>query len=91
MAEDDDDVVPYCVAAGAVDNLVTFLTSRGQLADATTVAQSAAEGSVTKPSTKSLDVNGSGSGSKKDELERQGDRWQTIDKIATIILISLLS
>ncbi|KAK3740724.1 hypothetical protein RRG08_048968 [Elysia crispata] len=74
MAEDDDDVVPYCVAAGAVDNLVTFLTSRGQLADATTVAQSAAEGSVTKPSTKSLDVNGSGSGSKKDELERQGDR-----------------
>ncbi|RUS73072.1 hypothetical protein EGW08_019169 [Elysia chlorotica] len=84
MAEDDDDVLPYSVAAGDVDQLVTFLTSRGQLADATTIAQSAAEGSITKPSTKSKDVNGSSSGSEKDNFEGEGDRLieETMNNLA---------
>ncbi|GFS08154.1 WD repeat-containing protein 17, partial [Elysia marginata] len=71
LAEDDDDVVPYSVAAGAVGQLVTFYTSRGQLADAATVAQSASEGSITKPSAK--DVPDNNSSSKKDKLEKEGE------------------
>ncbi|CAG5133469.1 unnamed protein product, partial [Candidula unifasciata] len=45
-AEDNDMLVPACIAGGDVDRLVSFFTSRGQLADAMLVAQSAFEGSI---------------------------------------------
>ena len=74
MAEDDDDVVPYCVAAGDVGQLVNFFTSRGQLVDATTVAQSASEGFIIKPIAKTSDGNASASSSERDKIEREGER-----------------
>ncbi|XP_048589465.1 WD repeat-containing protein 17 isoform X2 [Nematostella vectensis] len=44
VREDDDAAVPYCVATGDADKLVSFFTSRGQLHDAFLVAQVACEG-----------------------------------------------
>lgn len=73
LMEDDDDVVPYSVAAGSVGQLVTFYTSRGQIADAALVARSAAEGSITRPRTKTDDVGINRDSTMKDTLEREGE------------------
>ena len=39
MAEDNDDVIPYCIATGDINKLVTFFTGRGQLQEALLIAQ----------------------------------------------------
>lgn len=44
IAEDHEDAFPYCMATGASEKLVKFLTTRGQLQDAVLVAQVAREG-----------------------------------------------
>ncbi|XP_064637319.1 WD repeat-containing protein 17-like isoform X2 [Lineus longissimus] len=44
MHEDSDDALGYCMAAGMTDELVTFLTSRGQLKDATLIAHAVHNG-----------------------------------------------
>nr|XP_028600904.1 WD repeat-containing protein 17 isoform X2 [Podarcis muralis] len=46
IQEENDDVIPYCIATGDVRKLVTFFTSRGQLKEALLVAQSACEGNM---------------------------------------------
>ncbi|XP_053258582.1 WD repeat-containing protein 17 isoform X2 [Podarcis raffonei] len=46
IQEENDDVIPYCIATGDVKKLVTFFTSRGQLKEALLVAQSACEGNM---------------------------------------------
>ncbi|GFN83793.1 WD repeat-containing protein 17, partial [Plakobranchus ocellatus] len=73
LQEDNDDVVPHSVAAGSVAQLVTFYTSRGQLIDAATVAQSAAEGCITevRARTEEADMKSS---SERDALEQDGAR-----------------
>ncbi|KAM6972140.1 WD repeat-containing protein 17 [Aplochiton taeniatus] len=49
MQEENDNVIPYCIATGDVRKLVTFFTSRGQLKEALLVAQSACEGNIHAP------------------------------------------
>ncbi|XP_077135646.1 WD repeat-containing protein 17 isoform X5 [Ranitomeya variabilis] len=44
--EENDDVIPYCIATGDVKKLVNFFTSRGQLKEALLVAQAACEGNI---------------------------------------------
>uniref|UniRef100_A0A8C3G6W0 WD repeat domain 17 n=1 Tax=Cyclopterus lumpus TaxID=8103 RepID=A0A8C3G6W0_CYCLU len=39
MAEDNDDAIPYCIATGDINKLVTFFTSRGQLLEALIIVQ----------------------------------------------------
>lgn len=39
IQEENDDVIPYCIATGDVKKLVKFYTSRGQLKEALLVAQ----------------------------------------------------
>uniref|UniRef100_A0A8U8AMW3 Gem-associated protein 5 TPR domain-containing protein n=1 Tax=Geospiza parvula TaxID=87175 RepID=A0A8U8AMW3_GEOPR len=39
IQEENDDVIPYCIAIGDVKKLVSFFTSRGQLKEALLVAQ----------------------------------------------------
>lgn len=39
IQEENDDVIPYCIAVGDVKKLVSFFTSRGQLKEALLVAQ----------------------------------------------------
>lgn len=39
IQEENDDVIPYCIATGDVKKLVMFFTSRGQLKEALLVAQ----------------------------------------------------
>nr|XP_060635588.1 WD repeat-containing protein 17 [Anolis sagrei ordinatus] len=46
IQEENDDVIPYCIATGDVKKLVTFFTSRGQLQEALLVAQAACEGNM---------------------------------------------
>ncbi|EMP28946.1 WD repeat-containing protein 17, partial [Chelonia mydas] len=46
IQEENDDVIPYCIATGDVEKLVTFFTSRGQLKEALLVAQAACEGNM---------------------------------------------
>ncbi|NXD17484.1 WDR17 protein, partial [Nothocercus nigrocapillus] len=46
IQEENDDVIPYCIAVGDVKKLVSFFTSRGQLKDALLVAQAAFEGNI---------------------------------------------
>ncbi|NWY04358.1 WDR17 protein, partial [Nothoprocta ornata] len=46
IQEENDDVIPYCIAVGDVKKLVSFFTSRGQLKDALLVAQAACEGNI---------------------------------------------
>ncbi|KFP71818.1 WD repeat-containing protein 17 [Acanthisitta chloris] len=46
IQEENDDVIPYCIAVGDVKKLVSFFTSRGQLKEALLVAQSACEGNI---------------------------------------------
>ncbi|NXT73137.1 WDR17 protein, partial [Zapornia atra] len=46
IQEDNDDVIPYCIAVGDVKKLVSFFTSRGQLKEALLVAQAACEGNI---------------------------------------------
>ncbi|XP_044282658.1 WD repeat-containing protein 17-like [Varanus komodoensis] len=46
IQEENDDVIPYCIATGDVKKLVTFFTSRGQLKEALLVAQAACEGNI---------------------------------------------
>ncbi|KAH0616110.1 hypothetical protein JD844_026972 [Phrynosoma platyrhinos] len=46
IQEENDDVIPYCVATGDVKKLVKFFTSRGQLKEAMLVAQAACEGNM---------------------------------------------
>ncbi|XP_062992231.1 WD repeat-containing protein 17 [Elgaria multicarinata webbii] len=46
IQEENDDVIPYCIATGDVKKLVTFFTSRGQLKEALQVAQAACEGNM---------------------------------------------
>ncbi|XP_036372772.1 WD repeat-containing protein 17 isoform X2 [Megalops cyprinoides] len=54
MQEDNDDVIPYCIATGDVKKLVNFFTSRGQLKEALLVAQGACEGNIHVPQTSSI-------------------------------------
>ncbi|XP_060102496.1 WD repeat-containing protein 17 isoform X4 [Heteronotia binoei] len=46
IQEENDDVIPYCIATGDVKKLVKFYTSRGQLKEALLVAQAACEGNM---------------------------------------------
>ncbi|XP_048159854.1 WD repeat-containing protein 17 isoform X2 [Corvus hawaiiensis] len=46
IQEENDDVIPYCIAIGDVRKLVSFFTSRGQLKEALLVAQAACEGNI---------------------------------------------
>uniref|UniRef100_A0A8C4TZR5 WD repeat domain 17 n=1 Tax=Falco tinnunculus TaxID=100819 RepID=A0A8C4TZR5_FALTI len=46
IQEESDDVIPYCIAVGDVEKLVSFFTSRGQLKEALLVAQAACEGNI---------------------------------------------
>ncbi|XP_046772584.1 WD repeat-containing protein 17 isoform X2 [Gallus gallus] len=46
IQEENDDVIPYCIATGDVKKLVAFFTSRGQLKEALLVAQAACEGNM---------------------------------------------
>ncbi|KAM6440167.1 WD repeat-containing protein 17 isoform 1-T4 [Liasis olivaceus] len=46
IQEENDDVIPYCIATGDVKKLVTFFISRGQLKEALLVAQAACEGNM---------------------------------------------
>uniref|UniRef100_A0A8C5PQP5 WD repeat domain 17 n=2 Tax=Leptobrachium leishanense TaxID=445787 RepID=A0A8C5PQP5_9ANUR len=46
MEEENDAVIPYCIAIGDVKKLVNFFTSRGQLKEALLVAQAACEGNI---------------------------------------------
>ncbi|XP_009985194.1 PREDICTED: WD repeat-containing protein 17, partial [Tauraco erythrolophus] len=48
IQEENDDVIPYCIAIGDVKKLVSFFTSRGQLKEALLVAQAACEGNIQK-------------------------------------------
>ncbi|XP_033015742.1 WD repeat-containing protein 17 isoform X2 [Lacerta agilis] len=57
IQEENDDVIPYCIATGDVKKLVTFFTSRGQLKEALLVAQSACEGNM--QTSQCLESNGS--------------------------------
>uniref|UniRef100_A0A8D0CAL2 WD repeat domain 17 n=1 Tax=Scleropages formosus TaxID=113540 RepID=A0A8D0CAL2_SCLFO len=49
IQEENDDVIPYCIATGDVKKLVSFFTSRGQLKEALLVAQAACEGNIHVP------------------------------------------
>ncbi|KYO46162.1 WD repeat-containing protein 17 isoform A [Alligator mississippiensis] len=49
IQEENDDVIPYCIATGDVKKLVTFFTSRGQLKEALLVAQAACEANMPTP------------------------------------------
>ncbi|XP_077158547.1 WD repeat-containing protein 17 isoform X7 [Paroedura picta] len=53
IQEENNDVIPYCIATGDVKKLVKFYTSRGQLQEALLVAQAAWEGNMqtSQPST----------------------------------------
>ncbi|CAL1530910.1 unnamed protein product [Lymnaea stagnalis] len=51
LAGDNDDALPFNVAAGNIKELVSFFTSRGQLSDAAVIAESACEGSIKVPVT----------------------------------------
>uniref|UniRef100_A0A8C5S7X5 Gem-associated protein 5 TPR domain-containing protein n=1 Tax=Laticauda laticaudata TaxID=8630 RepID=A0A8C5S7X5_LATLA len=46
IQEENDEVIPYCLAIGDVKKLVTFFISRGQLKEALFVAQAACEGNI---------------------------------------------
>ncbi|XP_013910742.1 PREDICTED: WD repeat-containing protein 17 isoform X1 [Thamnophis sirtalis] len=46
IQEENDDVIPYCIAIGDVKKLVTFFISKGQLKEALLVAQAACEGNI---------------------------------------------
>ncbi|KAJ6668643.1 hypothetical protein lerEdw1_012125 [Lerista edwardsae] len=46
IQEENDGVIPYCVATGDVKKLVMFFTSRGQLKEALLVSQAACEGNM---------------------------------------------
>ncbi|CAH2300469.1 Hypothetical predicted protein [Pelobates cultripes] len=46
IEEENDAVIPYCIATGDVKKLVNFFTSRGQLKEALLVAQAACEGNI---------------------------------------------
>uniref|UniRef100_A0A8C3U5Y8 WD repeat domain 17 n=1 Tax=Catharus ustulatus TaxID=91951 RepID=A0A8C3U5Y8_CATUS len=46
IQEENDDVIPYCIAIGDVKKLVSFFSSRGQLKEALLVAQAACEGNI---------------------------------------------
>ncbi|XP_075716349.1 WD repeat-containing protein 17 isoform X1 [Rhinoderma darwinii] len=46
IEEENDDVIPYCIATGDVKKLINFFTSRGQLKEALLVAQAACEGNI---------------------------------------------
>ncbi|NWV38305.1 WDR17 protein, partial [Grantiella picta] len=60
IQEENDDVIPYCIAIGDVEKLVSFFTLRGQLKEALLVAQAACEGNIQKLplSTRSGDSGG---------------------------------
>ncbi|KAL3067639.1 hypothetical protein OYC64_017378 [Pagothenia borchgrevinki] len=49
MAEDNDDAIPYGIATGDIEQLVTFFTGRGQLQEALMIAQGACEGNIRAP------------------------------------------
>ncbi|KAH9519882.1 WD repeat-containing protein 17 [Bulinus truncatus] len=49
IEDDSEDCVPFNVAAGNVQQLTSYFSSRSQLADAVLVAQSASEGSIRIP------------------------------------------
>ncbi|XP_044537602.1 WD repeat-containing protein 17 [Gracilinanus agilis] len=49
ILEENDDVIPYCIATGDIKKLVSFFTSRGQLKEALLVAQAACEGNIQIP------------------------------------------
>ncbi|MBN3326611.1 WDR17 protein, partial [Atractosteus spatula] len=49
IQEENDDVIPCCIATGDVKKLVNFFTSRGQLQEALLVAQAACEGNIHVP------------------------------------------
>ncbi|KAG5848338.1 hypothetical protein ANANG_G00097430 [Anguilla anguilla] len=59
MQEDNNDVIPYCIATGDVKKLVNFFTSRGQLKEALLVAQGACEGNIHVPQTSSINHSAS--------------------------------
>ncbi|XP_053713186.1 WD repeat-containing protein 17-like isoform X2 [Synchiropus splendidus] len=49
MAEDNDDAIPYCIATGEINKLVSFFTGKGQLLEALLIAQGACEGNIRLP------------------------------------------
>ena len=49
MDEDNDAAIAYSIASGEADQLVQFLTNRGQLQDAFLVATAADEGGINVP------------------------------------------
>nr|KAI8756432.1 WD repeat-containing protein 17-like [Biomphalaria glabrata] len=60
IAEDCEESLPFNVAAGNVKQLASYFTSRGQLADAVLIAQSAHEGSIKTPEVKETVVSSCG-------------------------------
>ncbi|NWH56052.1 WDR17 protein, partial [Geococcyx californianus] len=46
IQEENDDVIPYCIAIGDVKKLISYFTSKGQLKEALLVAQAACEGNI---------------------------------------------
>ncbi|MBN3284063.1 WDR17 protein, partial [Polyodon spathula] len=66
IQEENDDVIPYCIATGDVKKLVFFFTSRGQLKDALLVAQAAGEGNIQVPHTSSTNNSPSADGNNMD-------------------------
>lgn len=49
MAEDNDDAIPYCIATGEINKLVSFFRGKGQLLEALLIAQGACEGNIRLP------------------------------------------
>ncbi|XP_033871572.1 WD repeat-containing protein 17 isoform X3 [Acipenser ruthenus] len=66
IQEENDDVIPYCIATGDVKKLVSFFTSRGQLKDALLVAQAACEGNIQVPHTSPTNNSPSADGNNMD-------------------------
>ncbi|NXC33740.1 WDR17 protein, partial [Campylorhamphus procurvoides] len=62
IQEENDDVIPYCIATGDVKKLISFFTSKGQLKEALLIAQAACEGNIQMlpPSTTSRSSNSGG-------------------------------
>ncbi|XP_028932930.1 WD repeat-containing protein 17 isoform X1 [Ornithorhynchus anatinus] len=66
IEEENDDVIPYCIATGDVKRLVGFFTSRGQLKEALLVVQAACEGNVQALHTPAPDGSSDSAGSTGD-------------------------
>lgn len=75
IQEENDDVIPYCIATGDVKKLVAFFTSRGQLKEALLVAQAACEGNMQMSSLSTM------SGSSNSDLNNTDDYNVLLQKV----------